>query len=128
MRYKRAREAAKLTQPEAAQLLDVNQQTVSRWETGEIFPGEENARAAALYYHTTEPWLQYGVGDGVGEDPPHDAWQAFLDDPERDPLEPWQLAWLRARRFPPGSEVLPDTYHRLLFALKSVKVRTKSLT
>lgn len=115
-RYKEARERAGLTQSEVAALLDVDKQTVSRWDTGVSKP-EDPERVATLY-NSNAAWLEFASGNSDGTDPPYEAWATFIAAAK---LEPWQRAVLRSLRFPHGFVPEPETYERFLFGLRSVK-------
>jgi len=57
--FKRAREAAQLTQSAVAEQLGVTQSAVSEWESGKRVPaGDVVARVAALYRCSTDALLR----------------------------------------------------------------------
>lgn len=58
---KRAREAAGLTQKQAAELADVTPQAISGWERGANLPKEANIQALARVYRVPPASLRYGT-------------------------------------------------------------------
>lgn len=120
-RMRRARENAKLTQREAAARMGVEQSTVHRWEKGKLSP-REHWVDVQREYGVTRLAIEYGIGVAVDSEPPYVAWGGFLDWLESAadrPVEvaPWMLEWLRAQRFPAGSEPSVKTYQNLLRGL-----------
>ena len=57
MGMRELREAASLTQAEAAEKIGVHQSTISWWETGRVFPHFKRLRRIAEVYHCSVPDL-----------------------------------------------------------------------
>ena len=47
---------------DVAKAVDASPSSVTRWENGEVFPGEDTMQALAAYFGVTPAWLRYGAG------------------------------------------------------------------
>jgi transcriptional regulator with XRE-family HTH domain len=118
-RYKEARLAygrrigRHVTQKEVAAELGLKKGTVSRWETGEWRPDDE--QAVAKFYGCSPAYLQYGEGDLELVDPPYAAWRVFL---ATEHPEPWLISTLRTFRVSEDPEPSLELYQTLAFTLK----------
>jgi transcriptional regulator with XRE-family HTH domain len=48
---------------DVAKAADASPSSVTRWENGEVWPGEETMTALAAYFGVNKSWLRYGEGE-----------------------------------------------------------------
>jgi transcriptional regulator with XRE-family HTH domain len=126
LRMRAAREAAGLSQQEAANRFTVDKSTVYRWERKGIIP-RDSWPAIQTVYNTTRQAIEFGVADAG--DPPYEAWQQFLDwletATERPAVKPWMVADLSRWRMLGGRTPTVDTYKLMLHGLFAANDRTE---
>lgn len=52
-----------LDRREVAKAIGASPSSVTRWENGEVFPGEDTLADLAKYYGVTRSWLRFGEGE-----------------------------------------------------------------
>lgn len=62
-RAKAARDERDIDQKDVAEAIGTSSVNVSRWESGQVVPGDDNIQKLAEYFGVTPGWLRYGVGD-----------------------------------------------------------------
>ena len=68
-RQKAADEERDIDRRDVAKAVNVSPSSVTRWENGEVYPGEETMQALASYFGVTPAWLRYGAGDRAAPAP-----------------------------------------------------------
>jgi transcriptional regulator with XRE-family HTH domain len=118
-RGKRLQELRKrkgLTQLDVAHELDVEKSSVSRWESGEVFPRDHLQRLADLY-ECEASYIVFGKAntDDVETYPAFDEFVRWLKKSPLAPVtEPWHVEVIRSLRLPPNApEPKLDDYRRL---------------
>lgn len=67
--------------------------------------------------------LEEILGVAVGQDPPWEAWPAFIATPEGESMAPGERRSLQAMVWPPGREPTVASYQIALASLRATKER-----
>lgn len=103
-----------------AKEIGVGWQTVHAWTTGKHQPDGNNIEAAAKALEMTPAEL---LGVLRGQEPPFEAWAAFLETPDAQSMTEDHRIALAAIPWPPGSQPTVASYQVALTALRTTVPR-----
>lgn len=109
-----------LTKAELARRVEKPWRLVHAWVTGEKTPNSDSLRSLAEALDVTVDEL-LGIADG--QDPPFEAWEAFLRTPDGESMTPGERRALQSIAWPPGREPTIASYHIALAAMRATQSR-----
>jgi transcriptional regulator with XRE-family HTH domain len=114
-RIAEARERRGWKKADLARALGKSWRLVHKWETGEVQPERESIRRLAEVLAVT---IEELLGVAEGQDPPFEAWSAFLETSEGRSMDPGERRMMQALPWPPGREPTLAGYLMMLAALR----------
>lgn len=111
-----------LTIKEVADLMGVNWPAASAWQKGRTFPEDPvRVRRLAEVLKVTADEL---LGMATGQEPPFEAWGAFMATPDGQSMDKEEQIALRSIAWPTGKEPTVAIYTAYLALLRSAPPRT----
>lgn len=97
--------------------MNVGWQTVQQWTLDKSAPTVDNLRLLSEVLGVT---LDELVGVAVGQEPPFEAWRAFLSTVDGQSITPGERRALQAIYWPPGTEPTVASYMIVLGGIRAV--------